>query len=142
VDWGSCSTEINHKKIPIRERGSSQITFDNENSITVTRIQVDGCLELDGFRCDWLLIIDQGTEIYIELKGCDVEHAFKQIENTIKIISQDKRSVSKYCYVITTRTPLTSPQIQVKAKYFKKQYNAVLRVKKTGCTENINSLLS
>ncbi|MBD2390479.1 MAG: hypothetical protein LW814_09880 [Anabaena sp. CoA2_C59] len=139
MNLDKCSEKITHKNILIEEKKSSKIIFGNENLIEVTKVQVDGCLDIQGVKCDWLLIIyEPYIEIYIELKGSDVEHAFIQIENTIKVVSQDYKNVPKYCYIITTRCPLDSTQIQVKKKSFKSKYNAVLKVKKTGCNENIN----
>lgn len=143
VDFDKCTQTINHKKILIKDKKSSEITFSNEDCIEITKVKVDDCLEIEGVKCDWLLIISQPyVEVYIELKGSDVDHAFKQIENTIKFLSKDYKNVIKYCYVITTRCPLTSAQIQNKQKTFKKHYNAVLRVKKTGYGENINALIA
>ncbi|MBK1990191.1 hypothetical protein A0J48_022140 [Sphaerospermopsis aphanizomenoides BCCUSP55] len=143
MDLEQCSEKICHKNILIEEKKSSKINFSNENLIEITKIQVDGCLDIQGVKCDWLLIINEPyVEIYIELKGSDVEHAFEQVENTIKIISKNYKKVTKYCYIVTTRCPLNSAQIQVKAKSFKSKYNAVLKIIKTGCTEKINSLLT
>ena len=142
MDLDKCSEKISHKNILIEEKKSSKIIFTNENSIEVTKVQVDGCLDIQGVKCDWLLIINEPyIEIYIELKGSDVEHAFDQIENTIKIVSKNYKTVLKYCYIITTRCPITSTQIQVKAKSFKKNYNAVLKVKKTGSNESFNTFI-
>ena len=142
MDLDKCSEKISHKNILIEEKKSSKIIFTNENSTEVTKVQVDGCLDIQGIKCDWLLIINEPyIEIYIELKGSDVEHAFNQIENTIKIVSKNYKTVLKYCYIITTRCPITSTQIQVKAKSFKKNYNAVLKVKKTGSNESFNTFI-
>jgi len=143
VDLDKCSEKITHKNILIEEKKSSKIIFSNENLIEVTKIQVDGCLDIQGVKCDWLLIVDEPyLEIYIELKGSDVEHAFTQIENTIKLVSQNYKNVRKYCYIITTRCPSNSPQIQNRKKSFKSKYNAVLITKKTGGNENINTLIT
>ena len=137
------SEKINYKNILIEEKKSSKIIFTNENLIELTKVQVDGCLDIQGVKCDWLLIINEPyIEIYIELKGSDVEHAFDQIENTMKVVSINYKTVVKYCYIITTRCPINSAQIQVKAKSFRNKYNAVLKVKKTGSNENINALIT
>lgn len=143
MDLDKCSEKISYKNILIEAKKSSKIIFTNENLIEVTKIQVDDCLDIQGVKCDWLLIINEPyIEIYIELKGSDVEHAFAQIENTIKIVSKNYKIVLKYCYIITTICPINSAQIQVKAKSFKSKYNAVLRIKKTGWNENINALIT
>ena len=94
MDLDKCSETITHKNILLEEKKSSKIIFSNEKLIEVTKIQVDGCLNINGVKCDWLLIINEPyIEIYIELKGSDVEHAFTQIENTIKLVSQDYKNV-------------------------------------------------
>jgi hypothetical protein len=143
VNLDKFSEKINYKNILIEEKKSSKIIFTNENLIELTKVQVDGCLDIQGVKCDWLLIINEPyIEIYIELKGSDVEHAFDQIENTMKVVSINYKTVVKYCYIITTRCPINSAQIQVKAKSFRNKYNAVLKVKKTGSNENINALIT
>ncbi|MDJ0797618.1 MAG: hypothetical protein QNJ51_12520 [Calothrix sp. MO_167.B12] len=148
MDLDKCSEIINHKNISVKEN-KSKITFCNKNSIEVNKVQVDGCLDIPGVKCDWLIIIDKPKdypdvyiEIYIELKGGDVKHAFKQIENTINNISIDQKNVPKYCYVITTRYPRITSEIQNQKKDLKKNYNAVLKVQTTVYTENINKLIS
>ncbi|MBD2277742.1 MAG: hypothetical protein HEQ13_18430 [Dolichospermum sp. DEX189] len=142
MDLDKCSEKINYKNILIEEKKSSKIIFANENLIEVTKVQVDDCLDIQGVKCDWVLIINEPyIEIYIELKGSEVEHAFDQIKNTIKIVSKNYKTVLKYCYIITTRCPINSAQIQVKAKSFKSKYNAVLKVKKTGSNESFNTFI-
>ena len=49
----------NQLPITVTENG-----FSNEKLIEVTKIQVDGCLNINGVKCDWLLIIN---EPYIEI---------------------------------------------------------------------------
>ena len=65
MDLDKCSEKISHKNILIEEKKSSIIVFINENSIELTKVQVDGCLDIQGVKCDWLLIIN---EPYIILK--------------------------------------------------------------------------
>ena len=141
MDFGNCAKTVKDKKISLVEN-KSKLILNNEKLREITKVQVDGCLPIDGVKCDWLIIVvEPPVEIYVELKGSDVKHAFEQLENTIKHISKDKTKKIKFCYVITTRVPLSSPEIQQKAKYFKKNYNATLRVRKTICTESLDSLI-
>ncbi|MGL4881807.1 MAG: hypothetical protein ACRC8K_12195, partial [Waterburya sp.] len=63
-----------------------------------------------------------------ELKGKDVEHAVKQIESSIKQLTEDL-SAEKLCFIASTRCPITSPQIQKLKKKFKSSYNAKLTIK-------------
>ena len=136
-----CSQIVKHKEIKLSEK-RSKIIFLNQASREITKVQVDGCLNFKGTKCDWLLIVEEPKkiEIYVELKGSDVRHAFKQLENTIINISADKQKQIKFCYIITTKSPLSSPEIQNKAKIFKKTYNSNLRVKKTGYKEKLSTL--
>ncbi|MDJ0675791.1 MAG: hypothetical protein QNJ36_10495 [Calothrix sp. MO_167.B42] len=149
MNLDECSEKINHKNISLQER-KSKIILSNKDLIEVTKIKVDNCLDIQGVKCDWLVVIDnpQGypdtyIEIYIELKGSDVKHGFEQIENTIKDISSDPQKIVKFCYVIfANKCPLSSTEIQNKKKYFKKNYNATLKVERTGLSENINDLIT
>jgi hypothetical protein len=75
-------------------------------------------------------------QIYVELKGTDIDHAITQLKNTILHIQKnnDFNVVQKiFCYIVTTRSPLSSQQIQNAAKSLKKSHNATLRVKNTPC---------
>ena len=48
MDLDKCSEKISHKNILIEEKKSSIIVFINENSIELTKVQVDGCLDIQG----------------------------------------------------------------------------------------------
>jgi len=149
VNLDECSEKINYKNISLQEK-KSKIILSNKDLIEVTKVKVDKCLHIPEVKCDWLVIIDNPKdypdtyiEIYIELKGSDIKHAFKQIENTIKHISRDVQKAAKYCYVIfANKCPLSSPEIQNHKKYFKKNYNAVLKVERTETSENLKDLIT
>ncbi|MEI6370465.1 MAG: hypothetical protein WCO49_12255 [Nostocales cyanobacterium ELA608] len=68
MNLDKCSEKITHKNILIEEKKSSKIIFGNENLIEVTKVQVDGCLDIQGVKCDWLLII---YEPYIEITSVE-----------------------------------------------------------------------
>ena len=69
-----------------------------------------------------------GQEVYIELKGSDVKHAVEQLATTIQKLTDDM-SVSKLCFVASTRCPITSTQIQKFKKEFMQKYKANLTIK-------------
>jgi hypothetical protein len=85
MNFDECSEIINNKSILIQDKkGKSKFYLDNKSQLMMTRIIVDGCLNITGKKCDYLITIDNPlSEIYIELKGRRVDEAIKQIENTI-----------------------------------------------------------
>lgn len=125
-----------------KEQKPAKLCFLNDAQIEVIKVTVDGCLNLQGKRCDYLIKIDNPTiEIYVELKGCRVKDGIEQIENTIKQIPRSQQKTVRYCYIIHTRCP-QSTDIQNMMKRFKKEYNAHLLIKKSGFTAPLQNLLS
>ena len=132
----SCTAVSKKKKLVVSDN-RSKFTFDNISGDKVKKIQIDGCesLVIQGRKCDWLLVIND-IQIYVELKGTDIDHAITQLKNTILHIQKISgfNVVQKiFCYIVTTRSPLSSQQIQNAAKSLKKSHNATLRVKNTPC---------
>jgi hypothetical protein len=135
-----CSKVVKDKNIPVKEN-QRKFTIVNEQGLEITKIQVDGCLEIDGVKCDWMFTMDNPPiEIYVELKGRDVKHAFKQLENTIKVVSRSN-TAKRFCYVVASKCPLSSPDIQNQQKAFKRDYNATLRVRNKSDSVNIADLI-
>lgn len=127
-------------EVCIRKTKESNIKFEEKKSKTVFQnlkhevyycIQVDGCAIKDGVKCDHMLANDAGLEFYIELKGCDVNHAILQLEETIKKLSEDSACLPKKAFIISTRQPSVDVKIQNAKKRFYKNYNAELLVKNT-----------
>ncbi|WP_135187547.1 hypothetical protein [Pseudomonas amygdali] len=104
------------------------------------RTKVDGCLVIEGKRCDWM-IVDKETniEVFIELKGSDVLEGVKQLSISANALS--KRVGKKYGYLICTRSPISSPAIQKLQKEILKTHSLHLRVKRTIHTESIEALI-
>lgn len=131
-----CQTMCTHRRIVLQEN-RSKITFFNPSRSDVRQIRVDGCMITDGCACDWLLISQDGHEHYVELKGCDVKHALEQLEQSISKLSADAGGCDKKAFVVSTRCPLSSPEIQGRQIYFKKRYRATLVVKNLVCETEI-----
>lgn len=129
MDFGTCEIQLCKRRIVLKEN-KSKITFVNNENRNIRKVIVDGCVEIEGRKCDFLLITEDGTEYYVELKGCNVEEAVSQIENTIKKISSSACLLKKHSYIISTRCPLLSPQIQKIKLKFKKMYMSSLHIKK------------
>ncbi|AOX03303.1 hypothetical protein BJP34_31140 [Moorena producens PAL-8-15-08-1] len=73
--------EYKHDKIIVLEENNSKLTLLNPNKDKILVITVDGCAIADdeNKRCDYALVCSNGLEIYVELKGSKIKHAFEQI---------------------------------------------------------------
>src|SRR6266702_1014909 len=122
-----CDERISHKKIKLSGPRTSTVYLLNPKKRKVEQIEVDGCAITQGLRCDWLVrTTDVGSqeEIFVELKGSDIEHAIKQIEATIPQLSSDQKLGQKRCVVASTRNPLAGTDISRHKIRLKKLYNA------------------
>lgn len=135
----ACIAETNNS-IEKFEENRSAFKIHNKKRIKLSRRKVDGCLISDGIKCDWLLVDEKSkTEIYIELKGCDIEHAVKQICKTVEILSNE--AAKKWGYVICTRSPMSATEIQRATKSVARSHGLSLRVRKTVHEEDIEALI-
>lgn len=125
-----CEEYKSDAKIVLQEN-KSKITFLNPHQNEVLTIRVDGCVIKDDktLRCDYALIPCDEIEIYVELKGSDVLRAVKQIESTINLLSNNPQKIRKLCFVVSTRVPRQTTNIQQLQSQFKKKFNASFRIK-------------
>lgn len=125
-----CEDYTSDAKIVLQEN-KSKIIFLNPNQKEIITIKVDGCVIKDDkiLRCDYALIPCDEIEIYVELKGSDVLHAVKQIESTINLLSNNPQKIRKLCFVVSTRVPKQTTNIQQLQSKFKKKFNASFRIK-------------
>ena len=109
------------KKIVLKEN-KSKITFLNPNQDKILTIKVDGCVISDNetLRCDYALMPSEEVEIYVELKGSDIVHAVEQIKSTIRLLSDNPQKIKKLCFVVSTRVPKQTTNIQQLQSQFKK----------------------
>jgi len=125
-----CAEDRCDKKIVLQEK-KSKITFLNPNQDKILTIKVDGCEISDNetLRCDYALMPSDEVKIYVELKGSDIVHAFKQIESTIRLLSDNPQKIKKLCFVVSTSVPIYTTTRQKLEIQFKKKFNASFRVK-------------
>ena len=122
------------------EEKRSVLHINNKAKRELLRYRVDGCLVTTGRRCDWLLVDEASkTEVFIELKGADVDEAIKQLCLSVDVLS--KKPKKKYGYVVCTRCPVSSPSIQRMQKTVLKSHSLTLRIKKTVHVEDIEKLI-
>ena len=93
------------------EEKRSVLNIKNASRRELLRMKVDGCLIVNGRKCDWLLVDKKtNTEVYIELKGADVGEGVKQLTSSVEALTKNPKK--KYGYVVCTRCPISSPAIQ------------------------------
>ena len=121
--------KISSQKLFVYQEMRSKLILENVDSIESTSITVDGCeINDDTIRCDFMHIA-KGIEFYIELKGQDLEHALEQIKSTIFRLSTNVKKGNKISYIICTRRPMSSSEIQNHRPEFRKKFNSKLEIK-------------
>ena len=132
MDFDACGKVVKDKIISVSENNMN-FRVINKHLVTIRTVTVDGCLINDKRqRCDYLFEIDDPCNkvIYLELKGCDVKKALKQLESTIKACSKRHRAIPKSCYIVASRVPKIGTKIQV----LKKKFVATNMAKLSICT--------
>ena len=128
-----CETVRSDTNIVVVDPGSrnnrSKFRLQNPKRASIRVVQIDDCVIKEGIRCDYLLILPDEQELYIELKGSDVKHAVEQIARTIDLLACHSQSILKLCFIASTRCPINSAEIQNLKKKFRQKYNAKLVIK-------------
>ncbi|NEP62960.1 MAG: hypothetical protein F6K31_39625 [Symploca sp. SIO2G7] len=128
-----CETVRSDPNIVIVDPGSrnnrSKFRLQNPKRASIRLVQIDDCVIKEGIRCDYLLILPDEQELYIELKGSDVKHAVEQISRTIDLLACHSQPFVKLCFIVSTRCPINSTEIQNLKKKFRQKYNAKLFIK-------------
>ena len=136
MTFGTCEQTTSSSVLAFEEN-RSRLHLENPGRVKLRRIQVDGCLQITGARCDFLVISPTPVEHYIELKGADVSRAVDQLANSILCLSMNSRQMLKVCIIVSTRCPLLTSEIQEKKKRFKRDFNAQLIIKNRECYESV-----
>lgn len=132
IAFGDCE-QITQQPILVLEESRSKMIFSNSARKGLRKVKVDGCLQIKGIKCDYLVISETAVEHFVELKGADVRHATAQLEATIQITSSNPKNGKKHCFIVSTRCPLLTPEIQNLKARFKKLFNSSLTIKNIVC---------
>lgn len=133
MNSNNCSQNFSNSIITFKDRGNSQqLTIHNPNSYSVIKTRVDGCMIVNGPRCDFMMeIVDSRyngvREYYIELKGTDLTKALDQILATEKILAKQREGLKKG-FIICNRSPESSTENQ-KLKFKARKKNIELTIK-------------
>lgn len=104
--------EFTNSRIPTvtcTDRGSStRYIYSNRSLDKLTKYRVDGCLIIDGAKCDYLLLnCDKKKSYFIELKGSDLIRAVEQIDRTIDLLKAMISDFSISARIVLTRVNTT-----------------------------------
>jgi hypothetical protein len=140
-----CITTVTDKIVVFSDKKSKcEFRIINDKQRKIEKHRIDGCRIKgeDAPKCDWLAVdIESSKEIFIELKGKDIEHAIKQLCATVDQLSQNRTS-KKLAYIISTRSPLNSAKIDAISKKILGSHKLVLVVKTIKHSENIDKLIA
>ena len=79
-------------------KSSCQHRAKNNLRSAVRQYKIDGNIIIDGNKCDYLVLNDDLKTAYlIELKGKDIHHAIKQVDDTFNIM---KSNLSDYTFFL------------------------------------------
>lgn len=122
--FGNCYLKVNKKHVLEENKRKFIINVKDLNDLLI--VNVDNCLFKNSknfaseIRCDNLVIKQSTHEAYfVELKGCDFDHALEQLKNSIKIIDEpsngfiNQKFKKKFAYIVLSRTPSILPQNKI-----------------------------
>lgn len=118
----------------VAEENGRVFTLNLPKGEKCCKIHVDDCLikANDQQRCDyWFHHYDKNDNVFVELKGMDIEHAVEQIIATIGWLKtridlpQQKRNGA----IVLSKNPLTSTETQLLKTDFRKKYGNRLEIK-------------
>lgn len=113
------------RRIQVFEENGRKLTLNNSNIVETVRIKVDGCEINDtSIRCDYMLMVNpKQLDIYIELKGTNLDHAKKQIIATHSRlgINNEKRA-----YIVCSRVPKGTDHQAVKFELKRKGIETII----------------
>jgi len=128
MNFEKCSKDIKKKIIAVSEN-TRKFEIRNDNSRSVNKVRVDGCLIDDNReRCDYLFEIDK-LVIYVELKGSDIQKAYNQLIATIGYCKHRHDKSVKECYIVASRVPRAGTDIQTLKKKMANTHKIQLFVK-------------
>lgn len=130
-------------KISVSENGKRYLLATNGKEESVV-YAVDGNIVKEGLRCDKLVLVkrsdksvipEQWTEVFVELKGVDTNHAINQLRQTLKKeIFKHPSNDNIRARIVAQSFPSnkSNPTMEKAKQEFRKNYNCDLRNMKTG----------
>ena len=130
LDYLQCTTNSRQKILTLKEK-RSKFVLNNPNEVSLGIIKVDGCL-VNGMhpRCDYIVeVLDERHAYYVELKGCELDKAIKQLSATLELTQARFKHHQKTACVVTTRVPKQDNRMLKIRKDLQAKYHTQLTVK-------------
>lgn len=100
--------KTNQSSVVLKQMGRRYSLLNPNNSWAITKVIIETCISKDvGEKgCEAILVAEKNDErtkaFYIELKGCSVGDAFKQIESSLNKTAHLVKDVALYGRVVPT----------------------------------------
>ena len=122
-----CISTVSHSKVKLEEKGRKAI-FLNPTRENYEVGRIDGCLISDGPKADFFISSSTKT-VFVELKGCNVDHACKQLFAAVEHENvKDKIRKEVGFVVICSRLPSASSSTLRAQQRARRKYRAKFRV--------------
>lgn len=130
-------------KVSVSENGKRYLLATNGKEESVV-YDVDGHIVKEGLKCDKLVLVkrtakdvkpEQWTEVFVELKGVDANHAIDQLRQTLKkAIFKHPSNDDIRARIVAQSFPSnkSNPAMEKAKQEFRKDYNCDLRGMKSG----------
>lgn len=108
----------------------------NRGLENINRIQIDDCVfgAADGKKCDWLFeFLESGEEMafYVELKGTNMNEAYKQLVETLKKLRVIHANSHRRCFIVCAETPRFNTVSQRLERKMPLDHKVLLKVART-----------
>ncbi len=131
MEFEKCTHKSNQKAVSIAEKGRKFI-LNNKTKRQLAIVKVDGCLITSNKieKCDFLIEIDEPRTmaIYLELKGKNIEKAYKQLINTMNILKKRHKKVNKMCQIVASRVPKSGTSVANLKENMMKTHKTLLKI--------------
>jgi hypothetical protein len=117
-------------------RATSKFTLNNPRRLEVEELRPEEFFPAGAVNCDYVFVVPEApVEIYIELKGGDLNHAVEQLKATLTRLKSPL--IPKLCFVIIRRSPASSAETQKLRLAFQRATKHILEVRGPEWTHTI-----
>lgn len=123
----NCIETVRHSSVKVEEQKRKAI-FSNPNKNPYQKGRIDGCLVSEGIRADYF-VSGEGKSVLVELKGCNIDHACKQL-----LLAAEHENVKPHLnekigfMIVCSRYPSHTSTVQLTEDKIRKKYKAKLLV--------------
>lgn len=128
MNINECQISTTDSAVKVQENGR-KATFLNAKREVYLKTKHDKCLVDNSLASDWVVSKDQVGDVFIELKGKDVEHGTKQVMETARFWKHNGLTHGRLAgLIVCTQYPRIDTKIQRAKQSFAKLYQGPLHV--------------